>query len=101
MSEIKDSVCSAFQDASKRGILADETLRGARFNLVDGKLHQDSVHRNGAQIVPCSRKLFQALELASMPTLLEPIFVCEISAPFAVLGGVYNTLSQRRASILE
>lgn len=74
---------------------------GCRFNLVDVKIHPDSVHRNGAQIVPSSRRLFQGLQIAASPTLLEPIFMCEITAPFNVCGGVYHTLSQRRGEIVE
>lgn len=100
LNEIRDSVCSAFQNASKNGILAEENMRGCRFNIVDAKVHADAVHRNGAQIVPTARRLFQGLQLAARPTLLEAIFLCEITAPSQVLGGVYNTLSQRRASII-
>jgi elongation factor 2 len=101
MNEIKDSVCSAFQSATKLGVLAEENTRGIRFNLVDSKLHADSVHRNGAQILPAARRLFQGLEIASCPALLEPVFMCEVSAPYQVLGGVYQTLNQRRGMIIE
>ena len=101
VTEIRDSVSTAFQSASKMGVLADENLRGCRFNLVDVHIHPDSVHRNGAQIIPSARRLFNGLQRASTPTLMEPIFMCEISAPFNVLGGVYNTLSQRRGIIIE
>lgn len=101
LNEIKDSVCSAFQNASKQGVLADENLRGCRFNLIDVKIHADAVHRNGAQIMPASRRLFQGLQIASRPTLMEPIFMCEITAPANALGGVYHTLSQRRGEIVE
>lgn len=83
------------------GVLAEENLRGCRFNLVDAQIHPDAVHRNGAQMIPCARRLFNGLQLASTPTLMEPIFMCEISAPFNVLGGVYHTLSQRRGEIIE
>jgi elongation factor 2 len=100
LNEIRDSVCSAFQNASKNGILADENMRGCRFNIVDVKVHADAVHRSGAQILPAARRLFQGLQLAARPTLLEAIFLCEITAPAQVLGGVYNTLSQRRARII-
>lgn len=70
LNEIKDSVCSAFQNASKLGVLAEENLRGCRFNLIDVKIHADAVHRNGAQIMPAARRLFQGLQIAATPTLL-------------------------------
>lgn len=75
MNEVKDSVCNAFLWATKCGVLAEENLRGVRFNIIDSVLHTDSVHRNAPQIIPCSRRLFNGLELASSPTLLEPIFM--------------------------
>lgn len=100
VNEIKDSVCTAFQYASKSGVLAEESLRGCRFNLTDAQIHEDSVHRNGAQIIPASRRLFQGLEIASRPTLLEPILMCEITVPSQALGGVYQTLNQRRGEII-
>lgn len=101
MNEVKDSVCTAFQSATKQGVLAEENLRGVRFNIVDSVLHPDSVHRNGAQIDPCTRRLFRGLQLASSPTLLEPIFMVEITAPANVLGGVYQTINQRRGQIID
>jgi elongation factor 2 len=50
MSEVKDSVVTAFQSASRCGALAEENMRGVRFNIIDSVLHSDHVHRNGAQI---------------------------------------------------
>lgn len=50
MNEVKDSVTTAFQYASKCGALADENMRGIIFNIVDSILHTDPVHRGGAQI---------------------------------------------------
>jgi len=100
LTEIKGSICTAFQSASKSGVLAEENLRGCRFNIVDAKVHQDSVHRNDSQIIPATRRLLQGLQIASTPTLLEPIFMCQITAPSQVLGAVYQTLNQRRGEII-
>jgi elongation factor 2 len=101
MNEVKDSVCSAFQTVTKQGVLADENVRGIRFNIVDSVLHADSVHRNAPQIIPACRRLFSGLQLSSKPTLLEPIFLVEITAPPHVLGGVYQTINQRRGQIID
>lgn len=75
MNEVKDSVCSAFLSVTRNGVLAEENLRGVRFNIIDSNLHTDSVHRNAPQIIPCTKRLFNGLEIASAPTLLEPIFM--------------------------
>ena len=51
--------------------------------------------------MPAARRLFYALELLSAPTLLEPIFSCDITAPSECMGGVYQSLNQRRGMVIE
>ena len=65
-----------------------------RSNITDCELHTDAIHRGGGQIMPTARRLYYALELLSAPTLLGPIFLCQITAP-------YQTLNQRRGEIIE
>merc|ERR1712002_1261395 len=45
LNEIKDSVKSGFDWASKEGVLCDENMRGIRFDLHDVTLHADAIHR--------------------------------------------------------
>lgn len=101
MNEIKESVVSSFQWASKQGVLCEESMRGMRFNIVDSELHTDAIHRGGGQLMPAARRLFYALELLSEPTLVEPIFSCDITAPTDCMGGVYQSLNQRRGLVIE
>ena len=101
MNEIKESIVSSFQNTSKQGVLCEESMRGMRFNVVDCELHTDAIHRGGGQIMPAARRLFYALELLCGPTLLEPIFSCEITAPMDCMGGVYQSLNTRRGQVVE
>jgi elongation factor 2 len=101
MNEIKESIVSSFQNTSKQGVLCEESMRGMRFNVVDCELHTDAIHRGGGQIMPSARRLFYALELLCGPTLLEPIFSCEITAPMDCMGGVYQSLNTRRGQVVE
>ena len=45
LTEIKDSVANAFQWVTKEGIVAEEIMRGIRFNILDVELHADAIHR--------------------------------------------------------
>lgn len=45
LNEIKDSMESAFQWVTKEGVIAEESMRGIRFNILDVELHADAVHR--------------------------------------------------------
>jgi len=101
MNEIKESVVSSFQWSSKQGVLCEENMRGMRFNIIDCELHTDAIHRGGGQLMPAARRLFYALELLTEPTLLEPIFSCDITAPMDSMGGVYQSLNQRRGQVIE
>jgi len=101
MNEIKDSVVNAFQRATRKGVLIEETIRGLRVNIIDASMHADSNHRKEAQIGPMARRLFYGNQLEAYPSLFEPIFMCEVSCPPDAMGGVYQVLTKRRAKILE
>jgi elongation factor 2 len=101
LNEIEDSVIAAFQWASKEGVLAEENMRGIRFNLYDVTLHADAVHRGGGQLIPTARRCFYACQLTAAPRLMEPVFLCDIQAPEGALGGIYSVLNQRRGQILS
>ena len=60
LNEIRDSMEGAFQNVTKEGVLAEESLRGVRFNIQDVELHNDSIHRGGGQIIPTARRVYYA-----------------------------------------
>lgn len=101
LSEIKDSVVAGFQWATKEGVLAEENLRGVRFNIHDVTLHADAIHRGGGQIIPTARRCFYASLLTAGPKLLEPVYLCEIQCPESAVGGIYGVLNRRRGHVFE
>ena len=101
LQEIKEHLISAFQWATKVGVLCDEPLRGVRFNVVEVYLHSDASHRNGGQIVPTGRRVLYASEYTAGPTLIEPVYLAEITAPLLVCGGVHGVLSKRRGRAFD
>jgi len=101
LNEIKDSVVSGFAWASKEGVLADENMRGIRFNIYDVTLHADSIHRGGGQIIPTARRCFFACQLTAQPRLMEPVYLVEIQCPEVAMGGIYGVLNRRRGHVFE
>jgi len=99
LSEIKDHVVSAFQWASKEGALAEEPMRGIRFNLYDVTMHADAIHRGAGQIMPTARSCMYACSLTAVPSLLEPVFLVNITAPEGALGGIYSCLNKKRGHV--
>jgi len=101
LNEIKDSVVAGFQWATKEGVLAEENMRGVRFNIYDVTLHTDAIHRGGGQIIPTARRVLYACCLTAEPRILEPVYQVEIQCPEQAVGGIYGVLNRRRGHVFE
>jgi elongation factor 2 len=101
LNEIKDSVISGFQWATREGPIADEPLRSTRFNILDVTLHADSIHRGTGQIMPTTRRVLYAAMLLAEPAILEPVYLVEIQVPEQAMGGIYGVLTRRRGHVFE
>lgn len=101
LNEIKDSVVSGFQWASREGPIAEEPMRSCRFNIMDVTLHADAIHRGGGQLIPTARRVLYAAALLAEPGLLEPVFLVEIQVPESAMGGVYGVLTRRRGHVFS
>jgi len=99
LNEVKDSMVSGFIQTTSAGIIAEEAMRGIRFNLMDIVLHADSIHRGTGQVMPPMKRAIYACQIRSDPALLEPVYICDITVPQHALAGVYTTLNQRRGVI--
>merc|ERR1719195_1098342 len=101
LNEIKDSVVSGFQWASKEGALMEEQMRGCKFNILDVTLHADAIHRGAGQIMPTTRRVLYASQLRAEARLQEPIFKVEVQCPQVCAGGVYSTITPKRGIIVK
>jgi elongation factor 2 len=99
LNEVKDSIKGAFLQTTCAGILAEECLRGIRFNLVDLVMHADAIHRGAGQMMPPVKRSLYACQIKSGPALLEPLYMCDITVPQNAVSGVYSTLNQRRGVV--
>merc|ERR1719440_1055117 len=100
LNEIKESVNSGLLWATREGPLCEENMRGIRFNLMDVKLHADSIHRGMGQIQPTGRRVFYASMLCAMPRFQEPIFIANIVAPEDQVAGIRQALAAKRGELL-
>ncbi|KAF3009032.1 Elongation factor 2 [Neopestalotiopsis sp. 37M] len=99
LNEIKDSVVSGFQWATREGPIAEEPMRSVRWNIMDVTLHADAIHRGGGQVIPTARRVLYAAALLAEPALMEPVFLVEIQVPESAMGGVYGVLTRRRGHV--
>lgn len=98
--DVREYILDAFQLATRNSVIAEEPMRGVRFNIVDITLHTDSSHRGARQITPMARKAFYASILSASPRLMEPVYAVEIQTHESVMGGIYNVINKRRGHIL-
>ncbi|MHA1917951.1 MAG: elongation factor EF-2 [Candidatus Ranarchaeia archaeon] len=97
--EIRDNFLAGWEDGTAMGPLCKEPIRGCLFRLVDVKLHEDSIHRGPAQIIPPAKSATYGAFLLSDPMLLEPIYKIQVQVPNDYLGTISGVLNQRRGQV--
>eukprot|EP00168_Porphyra_purpurea_P000775 TRINITY_DN108_c0_g1_i10.p2 TRINITY_DN108_c0_g1~~TRINITY_DN108_c0_g1_i10.p2 ORF type:complete len:470 (+),score=141.96 TRINITY_DN108_c0_g1_i10:1144-2553(+) len=101
LNEIKDSMVSAFQWATREGVLCDENMRGLSFNITDVTLHADAIHRGAGQIMPTARRCMYGAQIKASPRLLEPVYMVEIQCPESAVGSIYGVMSRKRGHVFD
>jgi elongation factor 2 len=101
MREVEDYVIEAFKEVVEEGPIMREPMRGLKVLIDDAVLHEDSVHRGPAQIVPAVRRPIQAGILLANPTVLEPLLKLEVRVPQEFMGGAIKVIQGRRGRILS
>ena len=99
--ETMELVKQSFEEAMMRGPLANEKVAGLKVKLMDAKLHEDTIHRGPAQVIPAVRDGIYGAMCQAGRILLEPMQKVFISVPPDYMGGAVNLINQRRGTILE
>ncbi len=97
--EIEEYIGDAFRNAMEEGPLMNEPTRGVKVKLTSAKLHEDTIHRGPAQIMPASRRAIHAAILQAEPTVLEPLLKVEVRTPQEFLGNVTQAIKSRRGQV--
>jgi elongation factor 2 len=97
--ETMELVKEAFIEAMTKGPLAHEKCMGMKVLLYDAKLHEDSVHRGPAQVIPAARSAIYGAMCQGDRTLMEPIQKLYLNLPQDVMGAAIGDVQQRRGVI--
>jgi elongation factor 2 len=97
--ETMELIIEAFKEAMNRGPLANEKCMGMKVTLVDAKLHEDSIHRGPAQVIPAARSAIYGAMCQAGRILLEPKQKVFISVPDTVMGDATREIQSRRGII--
>lgn len=99
--ETMELVKQAFDEAMVQGPLANEKVSGVKVMLMDAKLHEDTIHRGPAQVIPAVRSGIYGVMCQAGRSLREPIQKVFISVPQDNMGDAVREIQSRRGVILE
>ena len=97
--ETMELIKEAYMEAMNRGPLAAEKCMGLKVLIVDAKLHEDSVHRGPAQVIPAARSSIYGAMCQAGRILLEPIQKVFINVPQEYMGAAIGDVQARRGVI--
>ncbi|CAF1145274.1 unnamed protein product [Rotaria sordida] len=81
----KSEVASLQNGKAYTDVLAEENVRGVRFNIYDITLYSDAIHRADGQFIPATCRVIYAPMLIDKLRLFVPVYLCEIEYPKVVL----------------
>ena len=101
LDETMELLIDSFVEVINRGPLANEKVYRLKMRLVDAKLHEDSIHRGPAQVIPAGRNSIYGAMCQANRVLLEPMQKVFINVPQEIMGSVTNEIQQRRGVVEE
>src|SRR3989442_710206 len=97
--ETMELIKEAYIEAMNKGPLAGEKCMAMKVLLVDAKLHEDSVHRGPAQVIPAARSSIYGAMVQRGRSLMEPIQKVFINVPQDYMGSAIGDIQSRRGVI--
>jgi elongation factor 2 len=101
LNEVMALIQEGFHEAMDEGPLAKEKCLGVKVKLVDAKLHEDSIHRGPAQVIPAVREAIRQAMLQADAFLMEPKQKVFIHVPQDYMGAASREIQRRRGQILD
>jgi len=97
--ETMELIKESFDEAMNQGPLANEKCMAMKVMLVDAKLHEDSIHRGPAQVIPAARSAIYGAMCQAGRILYEPVQKVFINVPQDLMGDAIREIQQRRGII--
>ncbi|WP_101295409.1 elongation factor EF-2 [Halegenticoccus soli] len=99
LNETMELVIEGLEEALDDGPLAREPVQGALIRLHDAKLHEDTIHRGPAQVIPAVREAVHRSLIDAQVRLLEPIQNVRIDVPSEHMGAASGEIQGRRGQV--
>jgi elongation factor 2 len=99
LNETMELVIEGMEEALEDGPLAGEPVQGALLRLHDARLHEDTIHRGPAQVIPAVREAVHRSLIDAQVKLLEPIQDVRIDVPSEYMGSASGEIQGRRGRV--
>jgi len=99
--EIMSMVMDGFEGVMKAGGLAQEPCLKVKVRLMDAKLHEDTIHRGPAQMMPTIRDGIREAILTGSPVIFEPLQELQFEAPSDYMGELSKLIQNKRGQLLN
>ena len=99
LNETMELVIEGFEDALNNGPLANEPVQGTLIRLHDARLHEDTIHRGPAQVIPATRNALHKALIDGKIKLLEPMQDARIDVPNDHMGAASGEIQGRRGRV--
>ncbi|WP_435067734.1 elongation factor EF-2 [Haloplanus sp. C73] len=99
LNETMELVVEGLEEALDDGPLAAEPVSGTLIRLHDAKLHEDTIHRGPAQVIPAVREAVHRALIDGEIRLLEPIQNVRIDVPSEHMGAASGEIQGRRGRV--
>ncbi|WP_135533883.1 MULTISPECIES: elongation factor EF-2 [Halostella] len=99
LNETMELVIEGLEEALDDGPLAAEPVQGSLIRLHDARLHEDTIHRGPAQVIPAVREAVHRALIRGEVRLLEPIQDVRIDVPNEYMGSASGEIQGRRGRV--
>ncbi len=99
--EVIELVIEAFHSVIDKGPLAEEPVMKLKVKIMDMKLHEDSIHRGPAQVIPAVRHALFGSVLMARDSLFEPMMKLWVQAPQEYMGTINREIQGRRGQVID
>lgn len=99
--EVMELILDGFDQVVEGGPLAREPCTKLLVSLTDCKLHEDSIHRGPAQVLPAIREAIREAMVNAIAVIYEPMQVLQIEGTMDHMGSISKLVANKRGQLLD
>ncbi|MFC3957766.1 elongation factor EF-2 [Halovivax cerinus] len=99
LNETMELFIEGLEESLDNGPLANEPVQGTLIRLHDAKLHEDTIHRGPAQVIPATREAVHKSLIDAHIAMKEPMQDVRIDVPNDHMGAASGEIQGRRGRV--